>query len=296
VVLLFLGLSLLIVVPEIFVRFFSPPTLALIPQPPSLAIDIGALNPTMRLFRWGADELWVVLLRSHPSPSPKVIVMEVGGFDGSQSIYAAVQNFSVFTIEASPPCYSKIKDLQEKYPLAVTNMKLFNLAASNETKTVEMWVSPWCSTEDHVGRLNPAEKGYNKDEHKKNVQATTLDSFSLQHGLSFIYILKIDVQGHEFNVLQGFEGYIKDHRILIILLEFWPNGINATTGNDPSQIFRFLHSHGYSLFDLPIAGRLFAPTLLDQYTRPTGFKENVDFFFLTTQKRQKMNLGGGPMF
>lgn len=63
---------------------------------------------------------------------------------------------------------------------------------------------------------------YNKDWSHKNVKTTTLDKFLLDHPTNNLKVslIKIDVEGHEFEVLEGASNTIKKNKP-IIYIEVW---------------------------------------------------------------------------
>lgn len=77
---------------------------------------------------------------------------------------------------------------------------------------------------------------------KTTVEATTLDSFCEESGLA-PEILKVDVEGHEAELLHGARGTIEKHRPLIVMEICRPSGHRR-------QIFSQLHSLEYSVFGL----------------------------------------------
>eukprot|EP00927_Polykrikos_kofoidii_P061804 TRINITY_DN56631_c0_g1_i1.p1 TRINITY_DN56631_c0_g1~~TRINITY_DN56631_c0_g1_i1.p1 ORF type:complete len:540 (-),score=74.77 TRINITY_DN56631_c0_g1_i1:99-1718(-) len=59
-----------------------------------------------------------------------------------------------------------------------------------------------------------------------------------------VHLLKIDVEGSEFNALRGLEPLLAEHRVHFIFLEFWPWALTAS-GTDPVGVLRWLAHYGY---------------------------------------------------
>ncbi len=59
-----------------------------------------------------------------------------------------------------------------------------------------------------------------RDEHRETVKLTTLDNFCAAHGTERIDVLKIDVEGHELEVLRGAALMLQMGRIEAIQFEF----------------------------------------------------------------------------
>mmetsp|Transcript_18426 Transcript_18426/g.30488 ORF Transcript_18426/g.30488 Transcript_18426/m.30488 type:complete len:403 (-) Transcript_18426:137-1345(-) len=69
-----------------------------------------------------------------------------------------------------------------------------------------------------------------------------------------LFLLKIDSQGHEYQILKGAEKYIKTHPVYLILLEYFPKGI-VGGGVMPIQLLKLLTEQlGYQCFDVRYPG------------------------------------------
>ncbi|TAJ82274.1 MAG: FkbM family methyltransferase [Gallionellaceae bacterium] len=81
------------------------------------------------------------------------------------------------------------------------------------------------------------------------VKTTSIDSFCVDAGIPHIDILKIDVQGAEFSVLEGCSQYLKNHSVSLIYAEF----IMCPTYKGQHTFYdyvKFLNSFGYEFHDL----------------------------------------------
>jgi len=59
-------------------------------------------------------------------------------------------------------------------------------------------------------------------------------------------VLKIDVQGWEYEVLEGMREALRTRAVRHILMEFWPHGLRLA-GAEPEEVLRMLHEAGYRL-------------------------------------------------
>lgn len=86
------------------------------------------------------------------------------------------------------------------------------------------------------------------------VRTTTVDAFAAERGIGSIDILKMDVQGGEYEVLQGARGLLGQGAIGLIYMELItsPTYIGQHSIRDYLELFE---SHGYVLFDLYNFGR-----------------------------------------
>lgn len=85
--------------------------------------------------------------------------------------------------------------------------------------------------------------------------ATTLDSYCDTNSISSIDLLKVDVEGAEFQVLLGARRMLEAHRIKCIAFEFGQTTFDMN--NDPEEIERYLNSLGYDLRNLVATDPIF---------------------------------------
>ena len=81
-----------------------------------------------------------------------------------------------------------------------------------------------------------------------------------------MFLVKIDTQGYEPEVLKGMKKSISEHKIDFIITEYWPKGMDFMHGvkneercEKPAQMLKFLLDSGYILFAMPIVGHPKAP-------------------------------------
>jgi FkbM family methyltransferase len=76
-----------------------------------------------------------------------------------------------------------------------------------------------------------------------------LDEYLEEKGISPA-LIKIDVEGYEFPVLKGFEGYLKKNKHRpIIICEIQPSAY-PLLGNTPDELFAFMKQYGYTAYDV----------------------------------------------
>mmetsp|Transcript_15028 Transcript_15028/g.22533 ORF Transcript_15028/g.22533 Transcript_15028/m.22533 type:complete len:355 (+) Transcript_15028:1023-2087(+) len=84
-------------------------------------------------------------------------------------------------------------------------------------------------------------------------------SIPLSQKIDNIFFLKVDTQGHEPSVFAGLQESIREHKIDLILTEYWPKGIDfmndsmgpETECTKPVEILQPLLDAGYTLYTLP---------------------------------------------
>lgn len=89
----------------------------------------------------------------------------------------------------------------------------------------------------------------------ENIALTTIDTFCAQNRIPNIDLLKVDAEGHEFNIFQGAQEQIKRNRIDNIQFEFGGCNIDSRTFfkdfyyllSDKYEIYRILRDGLYSV-------------------------------------------------
>jgi FkbM family methyltransferase len=104
------------------------------------------------------------------------------------------------------------------------------------------------------------------------VKLQTLDESIAAHNVASIDLLKIDVEGHELDVLKGASQAFRDNRINLVQFEF--GGCNLDTGTSVQDFFYFFKQCGFTIGLIqPSGGIHWLPKydeFLEQY-RTTNF-------------------------
>ena len=133
------------------------------------------------------------------------VFVDVGAHQGSHSIF--VEKFGDFDVYAFEPITSNFKVLRENVGLNGVDITTYQYALSDKPGFLAFDVLK------DKGSLNWQVVKSTKNP-KNIVQARTLDSFDFK-----INVLKIDVEGHEVEVLRGAENTIKKHKPVIFVEE-----------------------------------------------------------------------------
>jgi FkbM family methyltransferase len=165
------------------------------------------------------------------------------------------QRGRVFSFEASADTFKKL-DAVAGFTRR-NNIVLSHLALSDKVGSVKLTVYPdeyagWNSLADR-----PLESyGINvKPVRYENIACSTVDAFSLEHNISHIDLLKIDVEGAEYQVLLGAQKMLQEKRIGCCVFEF-----GATTfdmGNTPEMIESFLEKMKYRIRNIITGAKSF---------------------------------------
>jgi FkbM family methyltransferase len=169
---------------------------------------------------------------------PASHIVDVGANQGiyTLSISRQAGDGKVFAFEPDPKLFAALKGNVERN--RAQNVVLFNAAAASRPSKLLL----------RPGSLN---RGDNRIVQSGNgstdaieVTAVPLDGVIPDHRVD---LMKIDVQGFEFDVLQGAVQIIQANPTLLILFEFWPHGLKLA-GASPEEILKLLQEAGFSLF------------------------------------------------
>jgi len=130
-----------------------------------------------------------------------------------------------------------------------TPVHVFDCAASDHEGTARLFVNPHNKADNRLYRSDATPSAQSS-----SVELRTIDAVLDELGLHTIDILKIDVQGGEFAAIMGAERTIRNSPGMMLLSEFWPDGIRQA-GCAPERYLGLLEELGLALFELK-RGRL----------------------------------------
>ena len=240
------------------------------------------------------EQLWHMLISTHPQPR-RAVVVEVGVAEGTPSMYAAELGVRVLAVEPNrkwvehPPLVAKAR--------ARPNLEIIHAAAAASDGVAQFSGGGTGGRVVVVARDRglPRRKrmrdkrwggggkgGGGEDEVTVEVPSVTLDSILTTRNISHVYLVKIDVQGFELEVLRGLVRALREQRVLYVLFEFWPNGMRQH-GVDAYEVLTMLHDHGYTLFDsrglrLGNEASIEPLSAASTFRRPVSLLANVDWY------------------
>ncbi|WP_299865481.1 FkbM family methyltransferase [uncultured Hoeflea sp.] len=88
----------------------------------------------------------------------------------------------------------------------------------------------------------------------ETIRVDTLDRYCAAHDVAAIDLLKIDVEGHEMDVLTGGLDLLNQRQVAVVQFEF--GGCNIDTRSFFKDFFDFFESRRYALYILGPGGRL----------------------------------------
>jgi FkbM family methyltransferase len=159
--------------------------------------------------------------------------LDIGANIGNHSIFFAGYFKKVYSFEPHPLTYKLLAFNSEPY----TNIKIFNFGLGDKNKKINLY-----SKTGNIGASTSSDKD-NHSKQKNIVQIKTLDKCKLK--LKNIGLIKIDVEGMEFNVLNGGINLIKN-QTPIIVFEQLEHEFKKSTGE--TKTINFLKGIGYKFY------------------------------------------------
>lgn len=162
-------------------------------------LNISGLKETMFLFN---------LVKDAPSNS---VILDIGAFNGDTSIVISKMlkninrnDLKIICFEPNVQNCNKIKQAKEKFNL---NIDIINKIISNKEQTLYMKKNEGAGTMYDTCYSNSVK-----------YDAITIDSLDIQN----VYFAKIDVEGHEPEVLEGARNTLKQTKFIYV--ESWNDG------------------------------------------------------------------------
>jgi len=164
--------------------------------------------------------------------------IDVGANEGYYSIIAALNGARVLAVE---PQQRLLRVIQTNIKLnGLTSVEVVNCAVSNKNGFAEIHLS---------SSVNTGSSGFVRSTvyelPKAKVKVVTLESLLKDAGFASVDVMKVDIEGYEYEAILGSPALFQQHRIRILLLELHPNQISSR-GLDPTSIERFLINCGYA--------------------------------------------------
>ena len=153
------------------------------------------------------------------------IFIDIGAHKGKYTDLI-VNNYDVYKVLMFEPQKNIFQYLKKKYKKN-KRIKIFDCAVSDKNKKKELFINKHDLTSS-LTELNPNNKylsiksklfGTNfagMIEKKNIIQTNRLDKIIKDQSIKKIDLIKIDTEGHELEVLQGFEKKLKSVKIIII--------------------------------------------------------------------------------
>lgn len=147
----------------------------------------------------------------------------------------------LYMFEPNKVAFDNLKSASRTFEV---KSEAYNLALSNTKGKGTLYEDKSGSTHGSLSK-NIFSDIYKTESSPVDVELTTLDSFCQTNCVDVIHFLKLDVEGHELNLLKGGRKLINENRILMIQFEF--TQLNSTLEVHFKQFYDLL-SPKYSMF------------------------------------------------
>lgn len=207
------------------------------------------------IWRRGLYDLIVTETLCRLSASAEFVV-DVGANIGyTSSIMAPHMSPSgrLLCFEPHPLLFERLQRNRKLWP-SPEDVQLERSALSNQNGIG--YLSQTADFEHNNGIARLVEKDHTNE---FEVELKTLDSVGSMTNLRQIDLMKVDVEGHELQVLEGAVGFLSEKRIKHIVFEDY--------GEAPTAVMSYLASYGYTVFAL---GRTFYGPMLVSPGRRAG--------------------------
>jgi FkbM family methyltransferase len=155
------------------------------------------------------------------------------------------ENGRIFAFEPDPSTFRYLeKTIQANYPERICATRA---ALADEAGKLTLYVSPENRGDNRLYRPKD-----NPNVIPIDVDVLCFDEWAQEHipNLDTHQVfIKIDVQGFEGRVLSGMRESLRAVKQLILMMEFWPQGMRDA-GGDPLAVLEFLTTMGLTIYEL----------------------------------------------
>jgi len=178
---------------------------------------------------------------------PGVVVVDIGANIGAHTLPLARrvgQDGRVFAFEPTRFAYAKLQRNLELNPQLASRVRAEQmfLADTSAASVPEAVYSSW--------PLNRSDNQHKKHggvaRNTSGATAVKLDDYVLEHAIDRVHLIKMDVDGHECQVLRGAGNILKIHRPVIVM-ELAPYALREA-GESLDELIGILSKAGYSLY------------------------------------------------
>lgn len=171
---------------------------------------------------------------------PEMTFMDVGANIGYYTVLAARilgETGKVISIEPESRNFDLLRRNVEINHL--TNCRLFQMGLGSRIGNARIYTSS-INFGDHRVYDSGDTRG------SQEVSIKTGDAVLKEVGVSRVDMIKMDVQGFETQVLEGLTETLERNQQLIVLTEFWPDGMRLA-GGDPEKFLHILEKAGFEV-------------------------------------------------
>jgi|GEM_PF-148553 len=220
-------------------RIFQPASCILPPQFITMLSRLSYLYRAWRYrFRVDPAEIHYLLSTLRPGDTAVDIGCHKGGYLYWMRRRVGLHG-RVYAFEPQPRLFEYLTVIQKQ--LNFNNVQLENMGLSSQTGSMTLHIPASSSGTSPGATLNAVTESNPTDFHHHTVQVSTLDAYFHAQGIRPA-LLKIDVEGHEWELLKGGQALLEACRPRI-LMECENRHLG---GGDVQDVFRFLLDLGYA--------------------------------------------------
>jgi FkbM family methyltransferase len=172
-----------------------------------------------------------------------MVIMDIGANIGYYSLMAA-RRIKSGIIYAFEPVDNTFKKLEENIRLNdFRNIKTFKMAVSDNDEPLQLFVG----SKKNTG-TSSITTHYDFDGKMETVQSATLQAFVVEHKISHIDFVKIDVEGAEMKVLQGAKKVLQQLNP-VVLIELLDSRLKPA-GSSVGAVYSFFKDMNYVPYNI----------------------------------------------
>lgn len=209
----------------------------------SISVDVGdfeIFNHTIDLWLYGSSESRLLTQLMHPGD----VFLDIGANYGVYSLLAAYLGGSTSTVYAFEPQDRVAAALAASLPAnGLTNVSVVNAVVASKVGVTEFFAP---TSGSGVGSVFQSHAEQHSAARMIRVPSTTLDEFAKSQSLTRVDLVKIDVEGAEFEVLSGAQLVLSKFRPFV-WFEVNPSSL-AAAGSSQDVLLSTLRACGYTKF------------------------------------------------
>lgn len=169
------------------------------------------------------------------------VVLDIGANVGdySKKIRAINQNVEIHCFEPHPITYQKLES-----SVSLLKIKTYDVGVGSHNENLKLYDYENDDGSEHASLYRDViEKIHNGKSIEHEVKIITLNAFVIEHNIERVLLLKVDTEGHELEVLKGFEAYIRQGKVDFIHFEF--NKLNVISRTFFKDFWEFLPNYDF---------------------------------------------------
>lgn len=171
-------------------------------------------------------------------------IFDIGANIGYYSIqFAEAENAIIYAFE---PMSYQFETLQRNISLnSISNVKAIKKIVSDKDGAERIYFSGF----ENTGKSSLVKK----TNQYEDIDAITLDSYCESQNIKRVDLIKIDVEGFEFNVLNGFRNMLESQKVSHIFIELLEKNLQEA-GASSREICDLLNEYGYKGYSIGAGG------------------------------------------